>query len=354
MFSNIFTYPKLKIWTRYMRYFSHTNNNIKKMLKVIRVSSMLSLFKTIPLDIRIKKEVDIPFALDEINIKHFFHKNIDNHYAIQFIGCGLFKHFVPEVVNQILSRGEWLTAYTPYQAEVSQGTLQSIFEFQTIVANMYGCEVSNASLYDGATATIEAILMTMRITDKRNVIIPTNIHPEYLDVCKAYAKMCHFRIFTVPFDINSGNINIKATENLLKNKNISSLIYQFPNFLGGLEDQVQINELAHSYGALSICVNPEPLVFGSLTPPGLCNADIVVGEGIGFCPFTGLGSPGLGLFATKKKFLRFLPGRLVSMTQDKNHKRSFVLTLSTRELLEILIILEIVDYCQISYINIGL
>jgi len=292
---------------------------------------MHALFKTIPADIRIKKEVDIPFALDEISIKHFFQKNIDNHYRVQFVGCGMFKHFVPEVVTQIIGRGEWLTAYTPYQAEVSQGTLQSIFEFQTIVSNMYGCEIANASLYDGATATIEAILMTIRMTNKKCVIIPTNIHPEYLDVCKAYAKMCNFKILTVPFDIDSGNVDTHAIENLLKNGNISSLLYQYPNFLGGLEDQQKLNTLAHTYGALSICINPEPLVFGSLKPPGLYNADIVVGEGIGLCPFTGLGSPGLGLFATKKKFLRFIPGRLVSMTKDQNNKRSFVLTLSTRE-----------------------
>jgi glycine dehydrogenase subunit 1 len=314
-----------------MRYFSHTSNDIKNMLSVINLESIDSLFKSIPENLKYKSVLNIPRKLEELELKKFFNESTNQNSMESFIGGGLYKHFVPETVKQIINRGEWLTCYTPYQAEVSQGTLQSIFEFQTVIASIYGCEVANASLYDCGTAIVEGILMSMRITKKDIVVVPENIHPEYINICKTYSRMCEFKIIKMPFNYSSGEINLEYLEHVLENHEVASVLYQYPNFLGQLENQESIISLTHKHNALSITINPEPLIFGISKPPGLLDSDIVVGEGVGFCPFTGLGTPSVGLFATKKKFLRFLPGRLVGITHDKNGKKCFVLTLATRE-----------------------
>jgi len=315
-----------------MRYLSHTEEDIQRMLETIGIKDIDSLFKSIPKALRLQEELKIPDAMDELTLKSFFENKTMLSNKTCFLGAGLYKHFVPVVVTQLLSRGEWLTAYTPYQAEASQGTLQSIFEFQTVVANIYGSDIANASIYDASTALVEAILMTLRVTRKKSVIIPKNINPGYRDVCFTYSEMCEFNIIEVPYNDSTGCIDIDNFEQVLKiNKDIGSLVYQFPNFFGCLENQKEVIDTAHKYKTLAIAVNPDPLVFGITEPPGLLGADVVVGEGIGLCPFTGMGSPGLGLFATKKKFTRSLPGRLVGMTRDINRKRSFVLTLATRE-----------------------
>ena len=314
-----------------MRYLSHTETDIQYMLMIINISSIESLLQSIPNELRLKIQMNLPIEIDEYIIKKTLETNILHPDIMCFIGAGLYRHFVPEVVAQILNRGEWLTSYTPYQAEASQGTLQTIFEFQTIVSSIYGCDVSNASLYDGATALIEAILMSVKIKAYNLIVLADNIHPEYLAVCITYSKMCNFIIIKIPFNIISGQIDFDFLRNILKKKKAAAVVYQIPNFLGILEYQQKIINIAHNYNSLIIVANLDPLVFALVQNPGTLNADIVIGEGIGLCSFTGLGSPGLGLLGIRKKFLRYLPGRLVGMTKDKNSRRSFVLTLATRE-----------------------
>ncbi len=315
-----------------MRYLPHTNYDIKLMLNTIGKSKLNDLFQSIPNDlIKISKFNKIT-PWDEIQIKKFFNEKVNN-INLSFIGAGIFNHYVPEIVSQLLLRSEWYTGYTPYQAEVSQGTLQTMFEFQTIISNIYGCDIANASLYDGSTALAEALLMAIRIKQKPYVLISSNIHPEYYKVCKLYLKNKDIEIKIIDYDKFSGTMNLNILNNLLnkyKNK-ISAVVYQTPNFFGQFESQEEIIKTTHANDALAIAVNIDPLAFGIIKSPGLLNADIVVGEGMGLTGFSGMGGSSVGFFATRKKFLRLIPGRIVGLTKDTNNKRGFVLTASTRE-----------------------
>jgi len=315
-----------------MRYLPHTNDDIKIMLNTIGKSNLNELFRSIPENlIKMSKFNQINYW-DEIKIKHFFNKNINN-INLSFLGAGLFNHFVPEIVSQLLLRSEWYTGYTPYQAEVSQGTLQAIFEFQTMISNIYGCEISNASMYDGSTSLAEALLMATKIKKKNYVLISSNIHPEYYKVCQLYLKNKNIQIIKINYNKLTGTMDLNILNKLLeKHKNeVSAVVYQTPNFFGQLEPQKKIIKNTHENNALAIAVNIDPLVFGIIKSPGDLDADIVVGEGMGFTGSSGLGGSSLGLFATRKKFLRQIPGRIVGLTNDQNKDRGFVLTASTRE-----------------------
>ena len=294
-----------------MRYLSHTKSDIEEMLATVGRPSIESLFKSIPEKNRFNRPLDLPKALSEIELKRLLEEQAGKAPKRSFLGAGATMHFVPEIVSQMLLRGEWLTAYTPYQAEVSQGTLQAIFEFQTMVAGLFGMEIANASMYDGATALAEACLMACRIKRVNAVKMHPNIHPEYLEVCQTI--------------LGAAGIEIRDTGPA------AAHVYQNPNFIGELEAQKQIIDEAHAQDALAIAVCTDMVALGAIQSPGFLGADIAVGEGLGLCGHLSLGGPGVGLFATRKKFVRQMPGRLVGQTKDLKGQRGFVLTLSARE-----------------------
>lgn len=245
-----------------------------------------------------------------------------------FLGAGAYNHYSPSLVNHILLRSEFFTAYTPYQPEVSQGTLQTIFEYQTLICQLTGMEVSNASLYDGASGVAEAVLMAERVTKRNKVILSSAIHPEYRDTVNTYHLFKEGQIVEAPFSTETGE-----TENLeaLVDDSTSAVVIQYPNFFGSIEDLQKISELAHSKGALFIVVVTEPVALGLLTPPGDFGADIVVGDAQSFGAGLAYGGPHIGFLATQNKYLRQMPGRVAGMTKDKNGTDCFCLTLSTRE-----------------------
>lgn len=297
-----------------MRYLSHTPDDIVNMLQKIGKPNLESLFDSIPKANRLNRPLELPKALSEIELKTLLTNLAGQPPQQSFLGAGACSHFVPELVSQLLLRGEWLTAYTPYQPEVSQGTLQAIFEFQTMTASLFGLEIANASMYDGATALAEACLMACRLRPGiQKVFIPKTVHPEYLEVCETIL----------------GAAKIAITQDLTQK--VAGVVYQNPNFLGQLENQAQIIQQAHSQNALAIAVCTDPVALGAIASPGSLGADIAVGEGIGLCGHLSLGAPGVGLFATKKEFLRQMPGRLCGQTVDSKGQRGYVLTLSTRE-----------------------
>ena len=316
-----------------MRYLPHTQSDIDKMLALIDKPSIESLFTSIPKKIRLKKPLKIPKGLSEQKLKKELLEMASFNCKSNFLGAGAVKHFVPEIVSQLLLRSEWYTAYTPYQPEASQGTLQAIFEFQTMAANIFGCDIANASMYDGSTALVEACLMAKRIKSKTNtILLSRSLHPEYREVCVTYLTAANIKIMEISLDEN-GRINIDELDNLLsKNtKLITAIVYQTPNFFGQLEEQQKLIDLAHFHHTLIISANTDPLAFGVIKSPGSIGSDIVISEGIGFCGHISLGGPGLGLFACSQKHVRQMPGRLVSKTIDNKNNQGFVLTLSTRE-----------------------
>ncbi|MES2503992.1 MAG: aminomethyl-transferring glycine dehydrogenase subunit GcvPA [Myxococcota bacterium] len=295
-----------------MRYLSQTSDDVQAMLAAIQRPSVESLFQSIPAANFLKRSLNLPPAMSEIELKIMLADLAGTPPKASFLGAGATAHFVPEMVSQMLLRGEWLTAYTPYQPEVSQGTLQAIFEFQTMVASLFGLEIANASMYDGATALAEACLMACRLRPQAQAIqFHDGIHPEYIETCKTFLGAAGIRI------VSSGPV--------------AAYVYQNPNFFGQLEDQRTIIAKAHEQSALAIAVCTDPVALGAIQSPGFLGADIAVGEGLGLCGHLSLGGPGVGLFATKKEFLRQMPGRLCGQTTDMNGKRGFVLTLSTRE-----------------------
>jgi len=316
-----------------MRYLSHTPPDIKAMLDLIEKPNIEALFKSIPGEARLKRSLNLPTALSEIELKKILEQKAGSAPALNFLGAGAVTHFVPELVSQLLLRGEWLTAYTPYQPEVSQGTLQAIFEFQTIVASLFGCEVANASMYDGATALAEGLLMAARLKpNAKTLIISKNIHPEYRQVCHTLLGAAGLNIIEVPYTTN-GTTDLKILEQLLHQhtNDVAAFAYQTPNFFGQLESQKSLIDLTHQYQALALVANTDPVAFGAVESPGNLGADIVVGEGIGLCGHLSLGAPGVGLFATSQAYLRQMPGRLCGATIDSESNRGFTLTLSTRE-----------------------
>ena len=246
-----------------------------------------------------------------------------------FLGCGAYKHHVPASVDHLIQRGEFLTAYTPYQPEIAQGTLQMLFEFQTQVARLLGCDVANASMYDGSTACWEAISMAGRVTKRKNAVLSSGLHPHYVSVCQTMAKFTGDTLNVAKPELSANT----DSERLLAaiDSETSCVVVQYPDILGRIEDLTAIAAKAHEHGALLIAVVTEPVALGAIKAPGEMGADIVVGEGQSIGVGLQFGGPYVGLFACKEKFVRQMPGRLCGETVDAEGKRGFVLTLSTRE-----------------------
>ncbi|MCA9507281.1 MAG: aminomethyl-transferring glycine dehydrogenase subunit GcvPA [Myxococcales bacterium] len=313
-----------------MRYFNHSPDSIHFMLKTIGKKSLDELVYSIPSKLRVNQDLTLPSAMDELQLKQEFTKRTTMPGMKNFIGAGATQHFVPEWVSQQLLRAEWYTSYTPYQPEVSQGTLQAIFEFQSMVASLFGLEIANGSMYDGATALVEALLMAIRITGKKNIAICQTLHPEYRATLKTYLEPIGVNITEIPFN-SLGVSDLEFLESLLKSHELAAVAFSSPNFFGRIEMCQDFHSLLHSQQTLLIACTTDPSACALWPSFGFGGADIAVGEGLGFVGSLNLGGPGVGLLASKKAFLRQIPGRLVGYTNDKRGHSSYCLTLSTRE-----------------------
>ena len=309
------------------------------MLRATGVTSVQALFDIIPEQLRFKGTLDLPPPLCEADLLSHMEQlgGLNQPHGrgsgmLVFAGAGIHPHAIPCAVDQLAGRSEFYTAYTPYQPELSQGTLMAIFEFQTMVAELLGMETANASMYDGASATAEGILMARRLTRRDRAVLAGSLHPDYARTCETYLSGLGVDQPLRSVGVTAeGGVDLAALEQALDNS-VAAVVVQTPSFLGVLEDLQPICEAAHAAGALVVAVTTEPLVFALAQPPGAAGADIAVGEAIGLCGPPNLGGPGLGIFATRgKKALRSMPGRLVGQTVDADGKPGFVLTLSTRE-----------------------
>lgn len=345
-----------------MRYIPHTAADIAAMLRVVGASSVDALFQHIPESLRAKRPLDIS-ALDEAALLAHL-GDIGAHStpavaatvregaALSFLGAGLIPHYIPTAVDALLWRAEWYTAYTPYQPEVAQGTLQAIFEFQTLVSELFGAPpgpqvgkpadgpafISNASMYDGASAAAEGVLMARRLTGRGAVLVAGALHPQYEGTIKSYLsglcqpgeKLVYQSGLSAAGD---GRVDLADFERMLQavGKELACVVVQSPNYLGVIEDVKTLAERTHAAGGLLVAVCTEPLAMGVLASPGALGADIVCGEGMGLALPPTLGGPGVGLLAARSEYVRQMPGRLVGETVDLEGRRGYVLTLSTRE-----------------------
>ena len=309
-----------------MAYIPNTDTDRAEMLSAIGVETLDDLFTPIPKHLQYNQELNIPPRMDQITLaKHLgklASKNVNAEAFPCFLGAGIYDHYVPPTVAAITGRSEFYTSYTPYQPEMSQGMLQSIFEFQTLLCQLLAMDVANASMYDAATALAEAAIMAAELTGRKRVTVLNSVHPSYREVLETYLRHMNISIDVV--------IDADGLGEQTLSEDTAALIVQHPNFFGTLEDMERLSQNAHANGALLIaCV--DPISLGILTPPGEYDADIVVGEGQALgCPM-GYGGPLLGFFACKSKFMRRLPGRIVGQTTDGDGKRAFVMTLRTRE-----------------------
>lgn len=313
------------------RYIGLTDADRQVMLAEIGVEDVRSLFSDVPDPVWLKRTLDLPKPLSEMEVtkrlRTLAEKNTDTEHATCFLGAGAYDHFIPANIAALLSRQEFYTAYTPYQPEISQGTLQSIFEYQTMICELTGMDVSNASMYDGATALTEAAILATDVTKRTEVLIASNVHPESLQVLKTYAQFREIQVTQV--SCPEGQIDLKDLRGKL-NDNTAALILQNPNFFGIIEEVGSAGELAHQNNSLLI-VSGDPISMALLKSPGELGADIVVGEGQSLGNPLNFGGPYLGFFAAKEKWMRKMPGRIVGQTVDKEGRRGFVLTLQTRE-----------------------
>ncbi len=303
------------------------------MLSIVGLNSAKELFRSIPPDVQLNRALKITEPLAEPTLIAGMEAMADENTGAKrnsFLGAGAYSHYSPTVVDYIIQRSEFFTSYTPYQPEVTQGTLQYIFEFQTLVAQLTGMDVANASMYDGSTSMAEAFLMAQRVTKRDKVVVADTVHPEYLEVAKTYTQHGELELATIGFDQESGRIKLDDLTAKLDEK-CAALVIQSPNFFGCIEDLQTLADQAHAVGALLIVVVTEAISFGLLKTPGECGADIVVAEGQSFGVPLSYGGPYVGLFATKEKYVRQMPGRLVGIAYDANGNRGFVLTLATRE-----------------------
>lgn len=317
-----------------MRYIPTTDEDLRDMLKTSGMESVEEIFKSIPDVLRKSSDVNIPAPLDELALTRHMKKlggmNINVDSMPSFLGAGVYNHFIPSVVKHIISRSEFYTAYTPYQPEISQGTLQSIFEFQTMICQLTGMDVANASMYDGASALAEAVLMAARIKKKaKTIYLSKTVHPEYRTVVATYTRDLDIEIIEIPFTKEGKTDQDWLLQNIKEPP--AAIVLQYPNFFGVIEDLEQFSKMADENKALLITATSEPIALGLIKPPGYFGVDIAVGEGQAFGNPINYGGPLLGLFATKEKYLRNMPGRLVGETVDLDGKRGYVLTLSTRE-----------------------
>ena len=312
-----------------MRYLPKSPAEREEMLAAVGVKSVEELFSSIPEAYRLKKPLDLPGPLSETEIIQYFEaRGAENSLGYNsFLGAGVYPHLRSVVTDVILQRGEFLTSYTPYQAEIAQGTLQSIFEFQTLMCQLTGQEVANASMYDGSTATTEAVLMAERVTGRRRVLVARSLHPEYREVLRTYARNSGLAVEEIAFG-KSGRLDLNGLTNELRD-DVCAVVLQSPNFFGAIEDLAPLVHAVHDAGALLIVAVPEALSLGLVKPPS--DADIVAMEGQSFGLAPSYGGPFVGVIASREKFIRQMPGRLAGQTIDQNGQRGFVLTLATRE-----------------------
>lgn len=314
-----------------MRYLPHTPEDIATMLAVVGMNSLDELFASVPPDCRRTEKLQLPQPLTEWELADHLKElsrrmSVGPEYTL-FLGAGSYDHHIPAVIPYLLSRSEFATSYTPYQPEISQGTLQAIYEYQTLTASLLGMEVANASMYDGASALAEGLLMAIRITRRSRVAVSACIHPFYRQVVRTYFKPAGYELLEIPFDA-TGRTDIAALE---KQEDLAAIALQTPNFFGCIEDLKIFAEQARKKQALLVAAFTEPLAFGLFKSPGSQGADIVCGEGQSLGLPQSFGGPALGMFASKMKYVRSMPGRLVGKTVDQEGKGGFVLTLATRE-----------------------
>jgi glycine dehydrogenase subunit 1 len=301
------------------------------MLDAVGAKSLDDLFRSIPAPLRLSRPLDVPPALDEIALFAEFRRLAERNDVAHppFAGAGCYPHHVPPAVDQLLLRGEFFTAYTPYQPEISQGTLQALFEWQTFVCLLTGMDVSNASMYDGATATAEAALMATRVTGRKKIVVSAALHPEYRKVLATYLRSTHDEIAVVPFGAD-GRTDLAALAKAVDGTT-ACVVAGWPNFLGVVEPLPEIAAVAKKAGALTVAVTSEAVALGALQAPGALGADVAVGTLQSFGNPMSFGGPAPGYFATREANVRQMPGRICGATVDKHGRRGFVLTLSTRE-----------------------
>lgn len=316
------------------RYLPHTSADVDALLQKIGVPSIDTLFESIPADYRLNRSLHIPRSTSEAELKRLIndlaYQNAHADRSVSFVGAGAYAHHSPVVIDALIQRGEFLTAYTPYQPEVSQGTLQAIFEYQTFISALLEMDVSNASTYDGSTALAEAVLMAERINGNKTILYSGGIHPEYLAVLKTYVKPRRFRLIELPLS-PQGDLDLNTCEALIEREKPGAVVVAYPNCLGSLEDMTALSDMTHRHNALFISVTTDITVYGLLQTPGSFNADIAVAEGQGLGLPLSFGGPYLGVFATRKEYLRKMPGRLAGRSVDQSGKTAYTLTLSTRE-----------------------
>jgi glycine dehydrogenase subunit 1 len=316
-----------------MRYLPKSDAERTAMLRNIGASSIDDLFAIIPEEYRLTRDLEIPRQMGESEIVDHFKaaaaKNA-NGYA-SFLGAGVYRHYRPVLIDAIVQRGEFLTSYTPYQAEITQGTLQAIFEFQTMICELTGMDIANASMYDGSTAAPEAVIMAMRVTGRDGVVVARTVHPEYREVMRTYAQHREAISGVVTQEVGFGEdgcVDLAALDAAVSDETACVLV-QSPNFFGVIEDIAAIAEIAHKRGALLVVAIAEAVSLGIVRPP--VEADVVITEAQSFGVAPSFGGPFCGVIAAKEKYVRQMPGRLVGETKDKQGRRGFVLTLSTRE-----------------------
>jgi glycine dehydrogenase subunit 1 len=313
-----------------MRYLPKSPAERQQMLREIGAQSIDDLFAIIPAEYRLTRDLDVPRQFAESEIIDYFRAAGDKNatgYA-SFLGAGAYRHYRPVIIDSLVQRGEFLTSYTPYQAEITQGTLQAIFEFQTMIAELTGMDVANASMYDGSTGAAEAVMMAVRVTGRHKAVVARSVHPEYLEVLATYAKHQGLPKTLVGYDRETGRVDLAALEAEVTEETAAVLV-QSPNFFGIVEDIPAIAEIAHKKGALLIVSIAEAVSLGVVRPP--VEADIVSMEAQSFGVALSYGGPYCGVIAAKEQYLRQMPGRLVGQTTDHDGNRGFVLTLSTRE-----------------------
>lgn len=313
------------------RYLPMTEQDQREMLDSIGVDSVNDLFEDIPEKVRFKGDYKIKEAKSETELvkelTKMAAKNADLKSHSSFLGAGVYDHYMPIIVDHVLSRSEFYTAYTPYQPEISQGELQAIFEFQTMICELTGMDVANSSMYDGGTALAEAAMLSAGQTRRKKVLVSSTVHPESRDVLRSYAKGQYIEVVEIPH--NNGVTDVEELKKLMSNE-IAAVVVQYPNFFGRVEELKAIEEVTHAEKAMFV-VSSNPLALGALTPPGQLGADIVIGDAQPFGIPSAFGGPHCGYFAVNKKLMRKVPGRLVGQTVDEDGIRGFVLTLQARE-----------------------
>ena len=312
-----------------MRYLPKSPSERREMLDVIGARSLAELFASIPEALRLKGDLRLPKAMSEAELISFFRARAaeNSQGYTSFLGAGVYNHLRSVVTDAVLQRGEFLTSYTPYQAEISQGTLQAIFEFQTLMSELTGHEVANASMYDGSTATAEAVLMAERLTSRRRVLVARSLHPEYRQVLCTYGRSLGHEVVEIGYT-PAGQLDLEALRSAL-NDQTAAVVAQSPNFFGVLESVPAIADLAHSANALAVVAIAEGTSLGIVRPPS--EADIVAMEAQSFGMAPSFGGPFAGVIASREKFIRQMPGRLAGQTTDAQGRRGFCLTLATRE-----------------------